>query len=133
MGREYFFKTENLVIWRPVGILDRKKIIDFITFLNEKSLERDDEFARFIDLSKISDVTVEYEELYEIASHRKQLAEKKFAYKVKIGFYVTDALSFGMARMYENLLDSMHYEIGIFYSCEEVAEFLQVDVAYLSE
>lgn len=133
MENEYFFKTENLVIWRPVGILDRKKIIDFITFLDEQSLKIGSKFVRFIDLSKISDVTAEYEALHEIASHRKQLAEEKYDYKVKIGFYVTDALSFGMARMYENLLDSMHYDIGIFYSLEDVAEFLQVDTAFLSE
>ncbi len=133
MEKEFFFKTDNLIIWRPVGILDYKKIMAFIDFLNEQSEERDSHYLRFIDLSKISNVTVASEELYGIASHRKQFAEKKFDYKVKMGFYVTDTLSFGMARMYENLLDSMQYDISIYYSLEEVAEFLQVDVTLLKE
>ena len=133
MDKEYFFRTDNLVIWRPKAILDQTKIIDFINFLDEQSSKKDSDFLRFIDLSKISDVTAKYEELYEIASQRKQLAEKNFDLKVKMGFYVTDTLSFGMARMYENLLDSQHYEISINYSLEKVADFLQVDVTLLME
>jgi len=58
MYKEYFFKTDQLVIWRPSGILDSEKIYEFISFLNKSSEERDPHFDRFIDLSQSSGISV---------------------------------------------------------------------------
>jgi hypothetical protein len=131
--KEYYFKTDDMVIWRPTGILDLKKIHAFINFLNEQISKRDPHYIRFIDLSQISGISINYEEVHSIAAVRKEYASKELRKKVKMAIYVRDALSFGMARMYESILDQYLYEINIFYDLQEVANFLQVDVSLLSE
>jgi hypothetical protein len=50
-----------------------------------------------------------------------------------MAFYVKDSLSYGMARMYENLMQSSKYEIKILYSLEEIADFLQTDMSLLRD
>ena len=133
MSSEYFFKTDNLLIWRPTGSIHIEKIQEFIKFLEGQMAVKNVNFMRFIDLSLIEGISVNYEELYSIAADRRDHAIKKFESIVKLAFHVTNALSFGMARMYENMLDSESYEIGIFYSLKEVSEFLEVDISLLSD
>ena len=43
--KEYFFKTDQLVIWRPSGMLNTAKIQEFIRFLEENSEQRDPNFS----------------------------------------------------------------------------------------
>ena len=133
MTKEYYFKTEDLLIWRPTGNIKIEVIQDFIKFLEEYVASNNSDFKRFIDLSLIEDISVNYEELYGIAADRRDHANKKFENIVNLAFYVNNALSFGMARMYENLLDSSAYNLGIFYSLKEVADFLNVEISLLSE
>jgi len=133
MAKEYFFKTDNLLIWRPTGQIQIEKIQDFVKFLEESFTMNNPDFMRFIDLSHIEGISVNYEELYGIAADRRDYANKKFEDIVKLAFYVTNALSFGMARMYENMLDSEAFTIGIYYSLKEVADFLDVDISLLSD
>lgn len=133
MEKEYFFKTDHLVIWRPVGAIDVDKIREFIVFLNQQSSKSDLQFDRFIDLSKINGISVNYEELSGIADQRSEYASKHLGKKVKMAMFVTHPLSFGMARMYENLLDNAKFEINIYYSIEEASKFLDVDLSLLKE
>jgi len=76
---------------------------------------------------------VNYEELSGIADQRSDYASKHLEKKVKMAFFVTHPLSFGMARMYENLLDNAKFEINIYYSLEEASKFLDVDLSLLKE
>ncbi len=107
MTKEYYFKTEDLLIWRPTGNIKIEVIQDFIKFLEEYVASNNSDFKRFIDLSLIESISVNYEELYGIAADRRDHANKKFENIVNLAFYVNNALSFGMARMYENLLDTL--------------------------
>ena len=69
--------------------------------------------------------------MYWIAKQRNEYADKSLTRMVKMAFYVKDSLSFGMARMYENLMQSTKFDIMIFYSLQEVAAFLQTDISLL--
>jgi hypothetical protein len=133
MKKNFFFKTDDLLIWRPTGVIKIEVVQEFIKFLEDVIVTRDPYFIRFIDLSSVEGISVNYEELYGIAADRRDQASKKFSNVIKLAFYVTNALSFGMARMYENLLDSTAYDIGIFYSLKEAADFLEVDISLLSD
>ncbi|MCK4559164.1 MAG: hypothetical protein KAV45_05220 [Calditrichia bacterium] len=86
---------------------------------------------RFIDLTHAKNISVNSDDLYNIASLRRKYAAKALREKVKVAFFVNNPFTFGMARMYENILDSTSYDIHIYYSLEEVAEFLDVDISLL--
>ena len=133
MANEYFFKTDNLLIWRPTGTIQISQIQAFVKFVEDYVAAHGSDFIRFIDLSFIEGISVNYEELYSVAAGRRDHANKKFENVVKLAFYVTTALSFGMARMYENLLDSAAFDIRIYYTIKEVSKFLGVDASLLSD
>jgi len=133
MSKEYFFKTQELLIWRPSGNLDINKISDFVKFLENNILEGKEDFMRFIDLSKIESISVNHEELYGIASGRRQFTSEHQGTTIKLAFFVTNALSYGMARMYENMLDNSPFDIRIYYTINEVANFLGVGHSLLIE
>ncbi len=131
MDKEYFFKTEQLAIWIPSGVLDTSKIRDFIDFLNSSSEVKEHQFDRFIDLTRISGISVKYQDLYPIANERKIYYQKSIVPGVKMAILVNNPLSFGMARMYQMLNDDANIEINIFETIEEVANFLQIDISIL--
>ena len=128
---EYYFKNENLVIWQPKDILDSYKIKNFITFLDESSKSRDPHFKRFVDLTKISGLSVNYENLLPIAQTRQKYYVSKFTKKVKMGFFVNNPLTFGMARMYQSLSDEKLMDTKISESLDEIAKFLKCDKSEL--
>lgn len=132
MDKEFFFKTDQLVIWRPTGVLDTNKIYHFIDYLNTTIKEREPHFSRFIDLSQISGISVKYNELSPIAEQRKKYYSSHLTQKTKMTFYVTNPLSLGMARMYQTLGDDVNLETTIYNDLNECARFLEVDISILS-
>ena len=132
MSKEYFMKTDKLAIWRPKGVMNTKKILEFITFLNEQSQQKDPHFNRFIDLSYISGVSVRYEDLYPIAEQRKKYYFINVKQKVKMAFLVKNPFTFGMARMYMMLTKNPLLQVNILKKIEDVSDFLEIDVSLLS-
>ena len=112
-------------------MLDSNKIKNFITFLDESSKSRDPHFSRFVDLTKISGLSVNYENLLPIAQTRKKYYVSKFTKMVKMGFYVNNPLTFGMARMYQSLSDEKLMDTKISESLDEIAKFLKCDMSEL--
>jgi hypothetical protein len=132
MDDKCFFRTDQLVIWQPEGSMTLEKIEKFIDFLNSNSGKRDPHFDRFVDLSKISEIAVSYEQLSNIAFTRKTYSHHKLEKKVKMAFYVNNTILYGMTRMYQNLFDDKYYDIKIFKNLSEAALFLKVDTALLN-
>lgn len=132
MDDKCFFRTDQLVIWQPEGSMTLEKIEKFIDFLNSNSGKRDPHFDRFVDLSKISEIAVSYEQLSNIAFTRKTYSQHKLEKKVKMAFYVNNTILYGMTRMYQNLFDDKYYDIKIFKNLSEAALFLKVDTALLN-
>lgn len=129
--KEFYFKTDDLVIWRPHNSIDLEKIKTFVNFLDQQNPVRSSQFMRFIDLTHTKNISVNSDDLYSIASLRRKYAARALREKVKVAFFVNNSFTFGMARMYENILDSTSYDIHIYYSLEEIAEFLDVDISLL--
>lgn len=129
--KEFYFKTDDLVIWRPHNSIDLEKIKTFVNFLDQQNPVRGSQFMRFIDLTHTKNISVNSDDLYSIASLRRKYAARALREKVKVAFFVNNSFTFGMARMYENILDSTSYDIHIYYSLEEIAEFLDVDISLL--
>ena len=124
MSSEYYFKSDDLVIWRPVGNLDTQKIVEFVKFLNKSCTEKDPHFHRFIDLSKVDGISVTYESLSTIAAQRSDFAVTALTRKVKMAFLASNSFTFGMARMYESILADEHFDIAIMKTLAEIADWL---------
>jgi hypothetical protein len=132
VDKEYFLKTEELVVWRPTGILTPEKIHGFVKFLNELSQQRDPHFSRFIDLSQISGISVKYNDLSPIAKQRSEFYKTNIKQKVKMAFFTKDPLTFGMARMYQMLTDDPNIQVLISENLEEISNFFEVDISVIT-
>jgi hypothetical protein len=127
MEKEYLFLSDKLVRWRPLGVLNTQKIFEFINYVDQSAEERDPHFDRYIDLSKVSGVSVMYDDLSPIAKARKTYYSSHISRKVKMAFFANNPLTFGMARMYQTLSEDENLDIRIFKSIDEVASYLQID------
>lgn len=132
MKKEFFSATDQLVIWRPIGILKTEKILEFIKFLNSYGEKHDPHFNRFIDLTHISGISVQYKDLYPIAEQRKKYFTAKLTDKVKMVFLVDNPVTYGMARMYQTLTSNPQLNVIILKNIEEVSNFLGVPVSVIS-
>ena len=124
---EFYFETDQLMIWRPTGMLDIGKIREFITFLEESGHTHDPHFSRFVDLSRISGISVQYRDLYPIAQRRKSYFKTNISRKVKMVFLVSNPLSYGMARMYQTISAEPNLEMHITENREEASRILGLD------
>ena len=132
MDKEYFFVTDQLVIWRPTGTLISENILEFISFLNKYSEKNDPHFNRLIDLTHLSGISVQYKDLYPIAEQRKEYFNVELKQKVKMVFLVNNPVTYGMARMYQMLTNNPHLVANICKTIEEAAQFLDLDVSVIS-
>jgi hypothetical protein len=132
MGKEFYFKSDDLVIWRPTGTLDVPKIVEFLKFLDQSAVNKDQHFHRFIDLTKVDGISVSYTSLSNIAAQRTTYATRTLSRSVRMAFLISNSFTFGMARMYESILADDHYDIAIFRTIEEVAQWLGVDEEMLT-
>lgn len=129
MDKEYFFKSDQLVIWRPTGTLNTQKIIEFINFLDQYSEDKDPHFSRFVNLCHISGISLSFKDLYPIAKRRNTYYNKNITKNVRMAFLVKNPLTYGMARMYILMTNDPHIEVNIFKTPEEVSNFLELDVS----
>jgi len=127
MNKDYQFITDKLLIWQPKGILDYPKIIEFVEYIEDVEVKKKKSFKRFIDLSYTEELAVQYEEISQVARQRRQDIAKLPKTRIKIAFLVNHAAKYGMARMYESLIETERYDVQIFQSVDSVAKWLNVD------
>ena len=81
-------------------------------------------FNRFCDLTRLEGIHLSSAEVRELAARRRVFNPNEV--HVKSAFLATDPLAFGIARMYEQLLNSPRIEVSVFYELEPAAQWLAV-------
>jgi hypothetical protein len=126
-----FLHEHKLATWSPSGVLNfgvASMIIDAVSF-HERTL--DEEFHRFIDWSKLTDVRLNFVEVEHIATLRR------LAYSdgpsVKSAFFAPNSVAFGIARMFATLMEPSPIDVRVFREIELAAAWLEVPVAVLQQ
>lgn len=120
----YMIKSEALLVARPKGILDAKSantIVEFVE-LNEKIEETG--FNRFCDLSRLLGIHLSCTEVLGLAARRRAFNPNDI--RVKSAFYATNPLAYGIARMYEQLLNSPRIKVRVWNDMQAAGEWLGV-------
>jgi hypothetical protein len=107
-------------------------ILEFVKYIEKIEVKKMEPFDRFIDLSYVEELAVQFDDVSKIARKRRQVISELPEQKIKMAFLVNHALKYGMVRMYESLLDSERYEVQIFQSIENVAQWFKVDPELIS-
>lgn len=133
MTPEFYFRTANLLVWRPKGKIDNAAIRRFLAFLESVEAEVREPFVRFNDLSRVTGSTLTYADVSEHAIRRRSHASSFLQQPVRVAFYAISPVTFGVARMFQNLLAESKTEVRVFQDLRIAAAWLGVDVALLKE
>jgi hypothetical protein len=120
----YVIESDSLLVGRPKGILDAEATKKIVEFIEIKEVETETGFNRFCDLTRLAEIHLRFGEICDLAVRRCEFNPNDI--RVKSAFLATNPLAFGVARMYERLLNSPRIEVRVFSEIEAAAEWLGV-------
>src|SRR5438046_3626711 len=81
-----FVDGAQLLVWRPCGILDQKKVDKIIAFITEQENRFGKSFNRFTDISRLDSVDLSFNYVFHVALYRR-LSRRGWA-MMKLAFLV---------------------------------------------
>lgn len=120
----YMIEDDSLIVGRPKGVLDADLTDKLLRFIEIKEVEIETGFNRFCDLTRLDAIHLTTVEILKVTTQRRGFNPNDVL--VKSAFLATHPLAFGIARMYEQLLESPRIEVRVFRTPEAAAEWLGV-------
>jgi len=129
--RTRFHAGHRLVTWHPCGVLD-DELLDEIAYFTE-TLEHiaAGPFDRFTDLSGLTEIHLKLGHIFVVADQRKVAHFGLPA--VKSAFYCQKFVGFGIARIYEALMEGSSIDARAFRDRAAAAAFLGVPEQLLED
>jgi hypothetical protein len=124
-----YYAAYRLVAWQPQGTLDDlmlDQIAEWLVAVEKVSLP----FKRFVDLSQLTTVAVRTRHLFEFA--RKRAEQFAGAEPVRTALFCDEWIGFGIARLYESLMENTRIEVRAFHDRAGAAEWLGLPVDILT-
>ena len=119
--------NDELLIIKLSGLFDARALDALWKELNE--IERTKTYSkRFADVDDLQGVTIKSTDIMLYKSCRFEPMEKIYT-----AFCVLSDFQYGMARMFQALVESDKHEIAIFRDIESAAQWLQVNSALLKK
>jgi len=122
-----FKENLTLICWYPQGILDTERIIDY--FQQMKACSWGHSANRYCDFSGISNFILDYNKMQTLVTYRQSNLKEHI--KLKVGVYCPSDVGYALSRMYQMLMEGFGTDTFISREIEEVADFLQIEVANL--
>jgi hypothetical protein len=126
-----FRKDLSLILWRPRGILDESRVKEMVEFTETVEKRNDQPLNRFIDLSALDAVDLNFEFVFHVALGRCLSAASKPP--VKSAFYVTGPDTTHYAKLHAMLTDHSPLHVALFTDRAAAAKWLGVPLEALSE
>jgi len=123
-----YYSAHNLLAWQPKGILDDDlldEIYEWLCTIEKESLP----FERFIDFSRLEQVSVRTGHVFDFA--RKRAEEFGGFAPVKSALFSQDWIGFGIAYLYEDLMAGTLIEARAFSDLAKAAAWLGVPAEVL--
>jgi hypothetical protein len=117
------YPAYNLVAWRPTGVLDDRLLDEIGEWLCHIEKAAAGPFERFVDLSRITNVAVRTNHVFDFARKR---TEQFAGAPVRSALFSEDWVCFGIARMYEGLMVGTSIDARAFRDRVEAAIHLGV-------
>jgi hypothetical protein len=124
-----YYPAHQLMAWQPQGTLDDfmlDQIAEWLVDIEKVSLP----LKRFIDFSQLTNVAVRTRHVFEFARKR---AEQFTGFEpVQTALFCDDWIAFGIARLYESLMEDTLIEARAFRDLARAAEWLGIPVDVLT-
>jgi hypothetical protein len=126
-----FNEELRLMVFRPLGIFDAKKVAEVVNFLEHVEDRHNQPFNRFTDTSKMNTVELDEPFIYRIALHRRRFYEARPP--VKSAFYVTNSAASPYIRIHAVVTEHSPLKVKIFRKLDYAVEWLGVPRGVLEE
>jgi hypothetical protein len=123
-------ESDALAITRPRGVLDAEMAAEIVAFVETKEVQIETGFNRFCDLTQLDGIRLSCAEIIQLAVRRREFNPNQIP--VKSAFLATNPLMFGIARMYEQMLQSPRIEVSVWRDPQAAADWLGVKLDRLS-
>src|SRR4029077_13189192 len=87
-------------------------------------------FKRFVDFSQLTTIAIRTRHVFEFARERAEQFAGTVA--VRTALYCDDWVGFGIARLYESLMENTHIEARAFQDLNRAAEWLGIPADLLT-
>ena len=124
-----YYPANRLVAWQPQGTLDDlmlDQIAKWLVGIEKASLP----FKRFVDFSQLTTIAVRTRHVFELA--RKRAEQFTGVEPVRTALFCDDWVGFGIARLYESLMEDTLIEARAFHDLAKAAEWLAIPVDVLT-
>jgi hypothetical protein len=113
----------RLATWFPVGVFDDEFGDRVIDFIEDQERNESQPFNRFLDLDRLSEVRLRFGHTFQISERRRASYEGD---PIKTAIFCTWPIGFGLAHMYEALMEGAKIEVRAFRSRSDAAAWLAV-------
>jgi hypothetical protein len=122
----YAIARDTLLVGRLKGVLDPKMAAKIVEFVEIKEIAARTGFNRFCDMTQLEGIDLSSEDVIQLAARRRMFNPNDI--RVKSVFFARDPLAFGIARMYERILNSPRIEVRVWDDIQAAADWLGVNV-----
>jgi len=119
-----FHHDLRLMVWRPCGLLNEKRVKTIVAFLEAAEERADKPFNRFADLSKLAAIDLNFHFVFHVSLHRRLVYEKHPP--VKSAFYVTHPQAAQLVKIHAIMTGHSPLQVAMFEDLAEAAEWLGV-------
>jgi hypothetical protein len=99
-------------MWKPHGVLDEEVVNEMVVFIGTAEARSSKPFNRFIDLSALDAVDLNFKFVFDVALHRRLTYAGNPA--VKSAFYVTSPTTVHYAKLHKLLNDYSPINVRLF-------------------
>ncbi|MEO8350265.1 MAG: hypothetical protein ABI680_00955 [Chthoniobacteraceae bacterium] len=124
-----YHPDERLLTWCPQGHFDDRLADRIMAFIELEERIKGEPFHRYTDLSGLTEIHLKVGHAFKIAERRR--ADFTGGQSVKSALYCDRVIGFGIARLYEALMEGGPFDVQAFRTREAAAEWLEVPVGIL--
>jgi hypothetical protein len=124
-----YYPDHRLMAWQPQGTLDDLmlgQIAEWLVHIEKAFLP----FKRFVDFSQLTTVAVRTGHVFKVA--RRRAEQFRGVEPVRTALFSEDWVAFGIARLYESLMENTLIEARAFRDLAKAAEWLAIPVDVLT-
>ena len=121
-----YYPEWRLLTWHPRGLFDDALADKIVGLIGSEERVEEVPFHRYADFSGLTHIRLKVGHVFDIAKLRRSVSEP-----VKSAFFADTTVGFGIARMYEALMEEAIIQVRAFRERATAAEWLGVPLEIL--
>ena len=120
----------KLLLWKPHGILDEKKVNHMLAFIREEEAQNQRSERRFIDTTNLTDIELNFHYVFHVALYRR--LSRQGRPEIKSAFFVKNPAFEHYLKLHALLTDHSPLHVRLFKEQQAAAQWLDVPLESLA-